>query len=61
MATKKAQPKEDVGEIIERILGTRSILSLQLDDVGVVIGDRKFSFTGKMTVGPLSVGKRTKG
>jgi hypothetical protein len=32
-----------------------------LDDVGIVIGDRKFSFSGKLTIGPLSVGKRTKG
>lgn len=60
-ARKKAQPRNEVGDLIERILGTRSVLNLQLDDVGIVVGDRKFSFSGKLTIGPLSVGKRTKG
>ncbi len=60
-AKKNAQPKDEVGDLIERLLGTRSVLNLQLDDVGIMIGDRKFSFTGKLTIGPLAVGKRTKG
>ncbi len=62
MAAKKAKRKsDDVGELIERILSTRSVLNLQLDDVGIMIGNRKFSFTGKLTIGPVDLGKRIKG
>lgn len=60
MGAKKSRPKNDAADVIERILGARSVLTLDLNDVGIVVGDRKFSFSGKLTVGPVSFGKKAK-
>lgn len=50
------EAKASVAEVLEKILGTQSVLSIDLEDVGIVIGDRKFSFTGKLKIGPISLG-----
>ncbi|MBI4362328.1 MAG: hypothetical protein HY558_04060 [Euryarchaeota archaeon] len=49
--------QNDLAGLLERLLGTRSVLTVDLDNVGMVLGDRKFSFSGKLTLGPVVLGK----
>jgi hypothetical protein len=58
MAKKKVKKEEKtLSDVIERIFKTKSVVSIDLDDIGVVIGDRKFSFSGKLKIGPLIIGE----
>jgi len=56
MAKKEKEPVSLL-ELVEKILGTKSVLAVDMDDVGVVIGDRRFSFSGKLKIGPIVLGE----